>query len=191
MNPIFAAALEIQTFCQERRWRFCFIGAVAVQRWGEPRLTADVDLTLLTGFGDEASYVDQLLTAFGSRRVDARAFALSHRVALLKSTNDVPIDISLGAIPFEERSVQRASPFAISADVSLLTCSAEDLVVHKVFAARDKDWLDVDGIVTRQAGRLDADLIFQELTPLLELKGAPENAERLRSLLSGSHDISR
>ena len=47
MNPIFAAALEMQEFCAARRFEFCFIGGVAVQRWGEPRLTVDVDLTLL------------------------------------------------------------------------------------------------------------------------------------------------
>ena len=60
MNPIFAAALEIQEFCRARLWRFCFIG-VAVQRWGEPRLTQDVDLTLLTGFGTEEAFVSALL----------------------------------------------------------------------------------------------------------------------------------
>lgn len=47
MNPIFAAALEVQAFCRERGWRFCFIGGLTVQRWGEPRLTQDVDMTLL------------------------------------------------------------------------------------------------------------------------------------------------
>ena len=61
MNPIFAAALEIQEFCRARRWRFCFIGGVAVQRWGEPRLTQDVDLTLLTGFWTEEAFVSALL----------------------------------------------------------------------------------------------------------------------------------
>jgi len=50
------AALEVQTFCTEQDWRFCFIGAEAVQRWGEQRLTLAVDLTLLTGFGDEARF---------------------------------------------------------------------------------------------------------------------------------------
>lgn len=61
MNPIFAAALEVQAFCRERGWRFCFIGGLTVQRWGEPRLTQDVNMTLLTGFGTEAPYVDALL----------------------------------------------------------------------------------------------------------------------------------
>ena len=49
MNPILETALEVQRFCRSRRWRFCFIGAIAVQRWGEPRLTQDVDLTVLSG----------------------------------------------------------------------------------------------------------------------------------------------
>ena len=49
MNPILETALEVQLFCRSRRWRFCFIGAIAVQRWGEPRLTQDVDLTVLSG----------------------------------------------------------------------------------------------------------------------------------------------
>lgn len=46
---ILAAAGELQRFCERQGWRFCLIGGVAVQRWGEPRFTQDVDLTLLTG----------------------------------------------------------------------------------------------------------------------------------------------
>ncbi len=53
MNPIFAAAYDLQTFCEGAGWLFCFVGGIAVQRWGEPRFTQDADLTLLTGFGDE------------------------------------------------------------------------------------------------------------------------------------------
>lgn len=49
----------------------------------------------------------------------------------------------------------RASGFTVGKAVSLLTCSAEDLVVLKAFAGRDKDWLDIDGVLTRQAGRFD------------------------------------
>jgi hypothetical protein len=48
--------------------------------------------------------------------------------------------VDVGALPFEERSVRRASPWVWTADISLITCSAEDLVVHKVFAGRDLDW---------------------------------------------------
>lgn len=183
MNPIFAAALELQDFCRNRGWRFCFIGAVAVQRWGEPRLTLDVDLTLLTGFGTEAPFVDVLLAAFKARLPDARGFALQHRVLLLEANNAVPLDVSLGAMPFEERTVERATEFAIGEGRSLWTCSAEDLIVFKAFAGRDKDWLDIEGIVERQAAGLDRNLIWRELQPLLELKQSEETAPRLRVLL--------
>jgi hypothetical protein len=101
VNPIFAAALEMQEFCVARRFGFCFIGGLSVQRWGEPRLTVDVDLTM----------------------------------------------------------------------------------VHKAFADRAKDWLDIEGIAIRQAGRLDEALICAELRPLLALKGTPEVEERLGAVL--------
>jgi hypothetical protein len=52
LNPIFEAALEIQRFCSDRGWPFCVIGGLAVQRWGEPRLARDVDVSLLTDWLD-------------------------------------------------------------------------------------------------------------------------------------------
>jgi hypothetical protein len=184
VNPIFAAALEIQVFCEDRGWRFCFIGAVAVQRWGEPRLTEDVDLTILTDYGAEDPYIDALLSRFRARREDARSFARQYRVVLLESGGGVPIDVALGAMPFEARTVDRASHFVVAPGAALLTCSAEDLIVFKVFAGRAKDWLDVEGIVLRQRGKLNADQIWEELTPLLELKETPEDGARLRRLLA-------
>ncbi len=57
------------------------------------------------------------------------------------------------------------------------------MVIHKVFANRDQDWLDVERIVQRQGARLDLPLIFGELRPLLELKEEPENETRLRDLM--------
>lgn len=186
MNPIFAAALEIQDFCGAEGWKFCFIGGLAVQRWGEPRLTQDVDLTILTPFGGETPFVERLLERFRARRSDAREFALCHRVLLLEASNGIPLDVALGALPFEERAIERASGFAIQPGVALTTCSAEDLVVFKAFAGRDRDWLDIEGVALRQAGRLDEKLVHRELLPLLELKEDTASDERLRRLLAKS-----
>ncbi|MFB3818300.1 MAG: nucleotidyl transferase AbiEii/AbiGii toxin family protein [Candidatus Methylomirabilales bacterium] len=184
MNPIFAAALEVQEFCAARRLRFCFIGGLALQRWGEPRLTQDVDLTVISGFGREPEYVDEFLSVFTPRIPDARDFALRHRVLLLLSRNEIPLDVALGAMPFEERAVSRSSPFLIGEGASLLTCSAEDLIIFKAFAGRPQDWIDIEGIVVRQRQRLDHGLVWQELLPLLELKEDQETAPRLRRLLA-------
>ncbi len=181
MNALLATAAEIQNFLQQAGERFCFIGGIALQRWGEPRLTRDVDLTLLCPYGAEEPVVERLLAGFSPRMPEARAFALEHRVLLLRGSSGVPIDIALGAIPFEERCVDRASEFDFG-DVRLLICSAEDLVVLKAFAGRERDWADIESVAIRQSQRFDWPLVFTELAPLVELRGGAETTARLRGL---------
>lgn len=181
---VLAAAGEVQHFCQQQQWPFCFIGGIAVQRWGEPRLTQDVDLTLLTGFGGEDKFVDALLKELNPRRPDAREFALSRRVLLARTNSGVNVDVAFGAFPFEERSVHRASTWAWAEGQCLITCSAEDLVVHKVFAGRDLDWGDVERVLIRQSGKLNLAQVRSELRPLLELKGELEARDKLERMLA-------
>lgn len=181
---ILAAAGEVQCFCEAKGWSFCFIGGVAVQRWGEPRFTQDVDLTLLTGFGMEEVYVDALLQLLRGRRPDARAFALSQRVLLAQTRGGISVDVALGALPFEQRAVARASRWQPDPELSLMTCSAEDLIVHKVFAGRDIDWGDVERVLIRQHQKLNLEQVRSELTPLLELKGAPDSGDKLGRLIA-------
>lgn len=179
MVEVIRAAKDLQQFCAEQDWRFCLIGGLALQRWGEPRETIDVDLTLLTGFGSEDVFIQRLLRRFEPRIEDAAEFAQAHRVLLLRAQSGVGLDIALAGLPFEERAVARSSPFAFPNDVVLRTCSAEDLVVMKAFAARPKDWVDVEGILIRQTGKMDWNYIRQQLTPLAELKEMPELVEQL------------
>jgi hypothetical protein len=147
-------------------------------------LTQDVDRTVVTGFGAEPQYIGDLLQAFQGRIPGAREFALSKRVLLLQSSGAIPIDVALGALPFEERIVERASLYAIQESVALTTCSAEDLVVLKVFAGREKDWIDVEGVVLRQADKLDRALVRRELEPLLDLKYDKVSLARLEKVFS-------
>ncbi len=179
MNALFLAAADLQAFCVSQNWRFCFIGGLAVQRWGEPRETVDVDLTLLTGFNDESGFVSRLLGAFEARIPDAAAFAEANRVLLLRATSGVGLDIALGGLPFEESAVARATLFTFPPDLPLRTCSAEDLIVFKAFADRPKDWVDVEGILIRQSSTLDWTYVRTQLEPLSELKEAPELVEKL------------
>ncbi len=182
MTHIFTVAAAVQSFIESKGWSFCFIGGLALQRWGDPRHTQDVDLTLLTGFGEEEPFVDALANRFKPRFPDAVAFALQRRVLMLSDETGVPVDVALGALPFEQASVRRSSLFRTAGNLQLRTCSAEDLVVHKVFAGRPKDWLDVENILIRQNSKLDLGLIEAELKPLLELKEDSASLPELRRL---------
>jgi hypothetical protein len=183
MNQVIAAALEIEAFCKEMGFRHCIIGGVALHRWGEPRQTKDVDLTVLTGFGREEPVVDSFLKRFNPRRADAREFALVNRVMLLRAENGVGLDVALGALPFEQAAIARATPFVLPDKSLITTCSAEDLIVHKAFADRPQDWVDVRMVVVRQGARLNVSQILSSLHPLVEIKEAPEILDRLRTLL--------
>jgi hypothetical protein len=181
VNGLYQAAAEVQDFCNERGWRFCFIGPLALIRWGAVRQTRNVDLTLLTQFEDER-FVDELLSNFQARWDNARDFALRNRVVLVMAANNVPVDISLGGLPFEEALIRRASPFEYLPGLNLVTASAADLVVLKCFAGRTQDWADVEGILARQRGLWDWSLILRELRFLCELKESPDTVDRLLQL---------
>ena len=98
MITIFKTARELQAFCDAQGWEFCFIGGVAVQRWTDGRVTRDVDLTLLAGFGNEDSFIDALLAQYTARNANPAQFARKNRVLLLQSESGIGIDISLGAL---------------------------------------------------------------------------------------------
>ncbi|HJT32131.1 MAG TPA: nucleotidyl transferase AbiEii/AbiGii toxin family protein [Pirellulales bacterium] len=186
MNAIFTAALELQSFCRQRGWQSCIIGGLAVLRWGRPRATQDVDLSLLTGFGHEDEFIKPLLEKMAPRITDAERFAADHRVLLLRASNGVPLDVTLAALPLEERIIQRSSTFDFASDCSLVTASAEDLIVMKAFADRTKDWADVEGILSQRADRLDWATIEAELRPLCEIKESFDVLRRLEALRGGA-----
>lgn len=183
MSGLLAAATDLQHYLQKTRQHFCFIGGLALQRWGEPRFTRDVDLSLLCPYGGEDALAGLLLGAFKPRIPDARTFAVENRVLLLESEDGVPLDIALAAIPFEERCIARASEFDFGGAL-LRTCGAEDLIVMKAFAGRDRDWADIESVVIRQSSRLDWSLILAEITPLSELRDAGSILPRLERLRS-------
>jgi hypothetical protein len=173
VNNVFQAAAELQEICESNQWKFCFIGGLALQRWGEPRETVDVDLSLFAGFGKEQPFIEKLLKHFDARIPDAAVFAQNRRVLLLRSQQGVGLDIALAALPYEELMIERSTFFEYPPNISLRTCSAEDLIVLKAFAARGQDWVDVERVIVRQAGKLDWNYIREQLEPLAELKDLP------------------
>jgi hypothetical protein len=175
MTPLLEAARDLQSFLDERKWRFTIIGGLALLRWGEARFTRDVDVSLLCGFGREDEFIAPFFAAgYRGRISDAAAFARRNRVLLLEAPNGVPIDIALAGLPFETEVVERSSKFEFAPGCCLLTCSAEDLIVLKLFAFRARDLSDVESVVLRRGSDLDWEYIERQLAPLAELKDSTD-----------------
>ena len=137
-------------------------------------MTQDADLTVLAPFGTEEAVVDALLQRFAARMPAARQHALDYRVLLLTASNGVSLDISLAALPFEEEVLQRASRWREVDNGWLVTCSAEDLVIYKLVAARGQDLVDVAAIVHRQGHRLEIERIRRWGAQFAEAKEDPD-----------------
>ena len=182
MKKLFSLASDIQSLCVENNWDFCFIGGIALQRWGEPRLTLDVDISILTGFGNEEKFIEVLMNRYKERMSGARDFALQNRVLLLQSEDNIALDIIFAALPFEEQVIVRASEYEFLEGIVLKTCSAEDLVVYKAFADRLRDWADVESIVQRQDDNLDWNYIKENLSPLAEMKEDADIMNKLENI---------
>ena len=184
MSGILRAAAEVSWRIDELGIPHCIIGGIALQRWGEPRMTVGVDVTVLAGFGNELETFRKLSHYFAARILNAESFAQNNRIALLKTAEGIGVDVSLGALPFEQRVIDRSSCWAVNELGTIRTCSADDLVILKAFAARPQDWIDIGGIITRQGDQLDQRQIFDELTPLVELKEEPEILTHLQQLFT-------
>lgn len=182
LHPIMLAAMELQQALLEFGRPFCFIGGLALQRWGQPRYTSDADATLLTEWLNDEAAIAFLLGRFRPRKPGMVEFALRYRVLLLYSSDDVNLDVALGAVDFERRSIERSTEWNYHGHW-LRTCSAEDLVVHKAFASRPQDWVDVENVLMAQGSTLDAKLILDELRPLAALKEDDSIVPRLEALM--------
>lgn len=183
MRDLMRAAAGVQTILEQQQWRYCFIGGVAVQKWGQARVTQDIDLTIFTGIGDELPVIDRLLKAFVPRIPDAREFALLNRIVLLRTRSGIDLDISCGAFPFEESAVSRARKVQVIPGVRLRLCTAEDLIVYKAFAGRPLDWADAESVIAKQPlGKLDWRYILAQLAPLAELKEDAQIVPKLKEI---------
>lgn len=179
MNALFQAAEEIQNFLSANNLKFCFIGGIALMRWGQMRLTNDLDLTLQCGFGNEILLAEKLLKKYNSRISDPLSFAQKNRIVLLSVGKQIPVDVALSGLLFEDDMICRASFFELYPGVNLFTCSAEDLIIMKSFANRDKDWSDIEGIITRQGDKLNKELILENVEFFSGIKEDPEIINRL------------
>ena len=99
------AAVGIARFLEDRGIPYAIIGGLALQHWGEPRMTRDVDVTVLVPPEGLTPFIEGVFGKFHPRFTDTREFALRHRVLLIQNKNGIPIDISLGIPGYEEEAL--------------------------------------------------------------------------------------
>lgn len=180
----FEAAWATHLACGEAGCPYAIIGGVALQYWGEPRFTQDLDLTVLVEPGDERRLAEFLVEKFAPRISDAVEFSLQTRVLLLRVSGACDVDISFGLPGYESELMNRRIDYQIGDGRLVKLCSAEDLVILKMLASRPRDLEDVEGILLRQGPKMDRRYIrmwLREFSEVLENCQLVESFERLNS----------
>jgi len=163
---------------------FMLIGGQAVLLHGEPRLTQDIDVTL--GVGPER--LDGLLAAVEEAALAPLPDDLS---SFVRETYVLPceepetglrVDFVFSTTPYEAKAIERAIRVDV-AGKSVPFASAEDLLLHKIFAGRPRDLEDAAGVVRRKGSELDWEYLRRWAERFAEIPGRermPNEVERLR-----------
>jgi hypothetical protein len=179
MNPQIKAALAVHEFFAERlALNYAVIGGIALQFWGEPRFTHDLDVTVQDKL-DLPELVRLTTEAFGSRVPNPQKFARDTRMLLL-SVAGVDVDVAVALRGYEDSLFARARSIEVGQGKRLTICSAEDLIIHKALAGRPQDLADIQSVIVRQGKKLDARYIRRWLGEFGRTLDDPEIIERFR-----------
>lgn len=154
MTKLEVGLVEITSFLHGRGIPYMVIGGFANLFWGVERFTRDLDLTIEVSDAALENFIASLADQFDLVERDALAFARLNHLVQLQARSGVPVDLIVAALPYESMAIRRAVETEV-AGTTVRICSAEDLIVHKLASDRPQDAIDVEGVVLRQAAKLD------------------------------------
>lgn len=152
--------------------RWYLFGAQAAVHYGNPRLSADVDVTIDLG----AVAIRELVARLGGAGIEPRIpfdepFVSRTRVLpMVHRATGMGVDVVLAGPGPEELFLTRARP-AIFEGVPIRVAAPGDLLVMKVLAGRAKDIEDVVGVLRAAPSGLDVDDVRRMLAELESILG--------------------
>jgi hypothetical protein len=171
------------------------IGGTAVILRGIARVTEDVDATIWAHRLD----VEVLLATLARHDIvpripDAAAFARERQVLLLRHVpSRTPMELSLAWLPFEEEALRRAELLEVGG-VDIPVAVAQDLVIYKAVAWRERDRTDIERLLRAHVREIDlADVrrLVAEFAEALEEPQRIDDFERLVARALGGGTGSR
>lgn len=162
---------------------FMLIGGQAVLLHGDARLTQDVDVTL--GLGpDRWRDIVHACTEIGLAPLpeDLRHFVETTFVMpALDESSGVRVDLIFSTTPYEAQAIERAVRVDLGgATIPFVT--AEDPIIHKLFAGRPRDLEDAAGVVRRKGPDLDWDYLEKWTQAFAEVDGRERMPVQLAEL---------
>jgi predicted nucleotidyltransferase len=183
----FTAALQaLSAALDEVGARWMIIGGLAVIARGVLRHTTDADIALWA----PGLSIDRVLTVAAAHEIvprspDIRTLAAEAQILLLTHTpSSVDADVSLAWLPFEDEALATATAVDFGG-VTLPTARAEDLIIYKAVAWRERDRSDIERLVVRHRNDIDFNRVRNHVRHLATLMEQPERAVEFDRFVTG------
>ena len=183
--PDFSAFLgALAEALRERDLPFMLIGGQAVLLHGQPRLTEDIDIT----WGVDPSHLGTVRDVCSRLELDPIPEDIEGFVAetfvlpALHQASGIRVDFIFSTTAYEREAIARAEHHEL-AGVPVPFATAEDLIIHKLFAGRARDWEDAVSVVRRKGDGLDWEFMTLWAAEFATIPGReemPAQVERLR-----------
>lgn len=181
---------KIDGICNQHHLDYIVIGGVAIMYHLEYRTTKDVDISLRLDLQQIRSVGKLFLNHFNSVYDNPLDFFERYFVLpLINPATKIRIDISAGLGGFEQNAVERSNRVKFS-DVEINVCTAEDLIIFKLVAARPIDLADSEMLVQKYVHTLDKKYLLDIAYEFTNLERS-DVLERLKNYLDKYQTFSK
>lgn len=159
------------------------VGGQAVLLHGAPRLTEDIDVTLAVGPG-ELPRVQAVCAALGLEPLPDDLPQFVQQTFVLPARHPesgVRVDFIFSTTPYEHQAIARAVRVGVGGR-TVPFATAEDLIIHKLFAGRPRDEEDAVGVVRRKGQELDWEYLKHWAREFASVPGRESLPQRLAQL---------
>lgn len=176
---------KIAQTLDEKNIPYMIIGGQAVLLYGSPRLTRDIDITLGVDT-DKFFLVNRICKELGLNILPENPEDFVKETKVLPADEPesrMRVDFIFSFTPYETQAMQRIQKVLIN-DYLVKFASCEDLIIHKMIAARAIDIEDVKNILIKNKNSIDIEYIKRWL---IEFNQIPEHQgilEKFETLLS-------
>jgi len=186
---IAALIKRIAQYLDKSKVPYMIIGGQAVLLYGTPRLTRDIDITLGIDT-DQFLVIDKMCGDLALRVLtnDPEHFAVQTKVLPAEdAASKIRVDFIFSFTPYERQAIERANEVLMEG-YPVKFASREDVIVHKMIAARAIDLEDVRHILAKSRQSIDLAYVNRWLS---EFSGLPEHEqiqEDFERLIEGQLD---
>lgn len=173
LGPLEEVLRDLRTALEELDVGWFLLGALAAQVHGAVRSTSDVDVSVRLGACSTQSLLEGVRARGFSPLFEDAQFIEATRVVPVRHSNGILVDVTLAGPGLEDLFLARALPATV-ASVEVPVATAEDLLIMKSLAGREKDRADCIMLLRAGGGRLDLSHVRSTLEQLEEALGVSD-----------------